>query len=86
MELDANRQKSQETLELKALPAHSAEVRQGHSGNWRPGQRIQQRRARDIPGIEGLASVFSRGAPVTFQELKAWPEYSAEVRQGHSGN
>ena len=38
------------------------------------------------PGIEGMASAFSIGAPGTFQELKAGPAHSAEVRQGHSGN
>ena len=38
------------------------------------------------PGIEGLASAFSRGSSGTFRELEAWAAHSAEVRQGHSRN
>ena len=44
---------------------------QTHWRNARPGQHIQQRRHPDIGGIQGLASIFSRGVTQTLGEYKA---------------
>ena len=43
------------------------------------GRHIQQKRATDTPGIEDLASIFSRSVPRTLQGSKAWPAYSSKV-------
>ena len=81
-----SRSMPQTLQESKAWPAYSADVCHRHPRNRRPGQHILQKCATDIPGIESLASIFSRSVPRTLHELKAWPAYSAEVCHRHCRN
>ena len=72
--------------ESEACPLFRADVCHRHPRNRRPGPHIQQKGATYIPGIESLASIFSRSVPQTLQELKALPAYSAEVCHRHCRN
>merc|ERR1711965_297936 len=71
---------------MLAWPAYPAEVSPRHWRNTRPGQHIQQRCHPDIGGMQGLASISSRGVTQTLEEYKAWPAYPAEVSPKHWRN
>merc|ERR1711965_1017221 len=68
---------------MLAWPAYPAEVSPRHWRNTRPGQHIQQRCHPDIGGMQGLASISSRGVTQTLEEYKAWSAYPAEVSPRH---
>ena len=76
-------------VKLSRSPGSSRCTRARGAPHWRnaePGQHIQQRRHPDIGGIQGLASISSRGVTQTLEKYKAWPAYPAEVSPRHWRN